>query len=384
MADEHIRHVIELLCQGEISASSLAGDLGISRSRVYDLRTSYLKARAEGWASHWRPGCSGGNHHPAWPDEVFDLLRRRLSTDPPSSYSFAASEALRLHGFHLDRSQVRHWALRNGLAHKKPPKKVRAPPRRWQRHSIGELWQLDATPHRWFPGNELQYPMLNMLDDCSRLFVGSTLYERETLLAYLDFLPTAFLAYGFPLELYVDCHSFFLSHTPDALTTLGRALNFYGVTFRHAPSPRAKGKVEREHQYWQNRLPAFFAAEGTAGIPDANEGIEQLRHHRNQYEKHRELNMTAQQAWDDAEKAGRTVIRPAKADAWWPYVWSAWKHIRVDDDGRVPIASQRVRIEVPARSRVVLCNHPSGHQSIIAKKPDPETLPIILFTNRPK
>jgi hypothetical protein len=43
--------------------------------------------------------------------------------------------------------------------------------------------------------------MLNMLDDCSRLFVGSKLYERELLLAYLDFLPAAFLAHGRPLQL---------------------------------------------------------------------------------------------------------------------------------------------------------------------------------------
>ena len=34
--------------------------------------------------------------------------------------------------------------------------------------------------------------MLNMLDDCSRLFTGSKLYERELLLAYFDFLPAAF------------------------------------------------------------------------------------------------------------------------------------------------------------------------------------------------
>ena len=43
--------------------------------------------------------------------------------------------------------------------------------------------------------------MLNMLDDCSRLFVGSKLYDRELLLSYLDFLPAAFLAYGRPLQL---------------------------------------------------------------------------------------------------------------------------------------------------------------------------------------
>ena len=64
--------------------------------------------------------------------------------------------------------------------------------RRWQRAQIGELWQLDASPHRWFPHSKLSFPMLNMLDDCSRLFTGSKIYERELLLSYFDFLPAAF------------------------------------------------------------------------------------------------------------------------------------------------------------------------------------------------
>lgn len=375
---------MEQFRRGELSASDVALDLGISRSRAYDLRTSYLKACAQGTASEWRPGSSGGNHHRAWPDLVCDLLRRRLSSDPPSSYSFAASEALRIHGYRLDRAQVRHWAIKNGLAHTKPVKRQRAPTRRWQRHHIGELWQLDATPHRWFPGNEFQYPMLNMLDDCSRLFVGSKLYQKENVLAYMDFLSSAFLEHGFPLELYVDFHSIFFTHTPDAVTTLGEALKFYGVTFRYASTPRAKGKVEREHQYWQSRLPALFSAEGIHEIDPANNQIHSLRHHRNTEEKHRELGMPGQQAWEEAKKEGRSVIRASKADAWWPYVWSLWKHIRVGDDGRVQIGSQRIRLDVPPRSQVVLCTHPSGHHSVIRRKPDPDARPIVLFTNRPK
>jgi hypothetical protein len=51
--------------------------------------------------------------------------------------------------------------------------------------------------------------MINMLDDCSRVFTGSKIYERELLLSYLDFLPAAFIECGLPLEIYVDFHSLF-------------------------------------------------------------------------------------------------------------------------------------------------------------------------------
>jgi len=47
---------------------------------------------------------------------------------------------------------------------------------------------------------------LNLLDDCSRLHLGTRLCERELLLAHLDFLPRLLHAYGLPLELYVDYH----------------------------------------------------------------------------------------------------------------------------------------------------------------------------------
>ena len=128
--------------------------------------------------------------------------------------------------------------------------------RHWQRERIGELWQLDASPHRWCPHSKLSCPMLNLLDDCRRRFTGSKLYERELLLAYFDFLPTAFLAHGCPLQLYVDDHSIFFTHDPDALTQLGWALKFYDISLRYAPTPQVKGKVEPEHQCWQGRLPA--------------------------------------------------------------------------------------------------------------------------------
>ena len=377
-----IRDVLDRLRRRELTATEAAEALGVANSRVYALLADYLKAFAVGQHPDWQPGRSGGAHAQKWPATVCTLLRRRLSSRPPSSYAFAASEVERLCSFRLDRSQVRLWALRNGLAHPGPPKPVRAPVRRWQRQRIGELWQLDATPHAWFPGDADLYPMINMLDDCSRLFVGARIYAYENLLAYMDFLPAAFLEYGFPLEIYVDYHSIFFAQNPDNLTELGRALKFYGVSFRYAPTPQAKGKVERSHQYWQGRVPALFAAEQVHDVAPGNEIIAALRRHRNEREPHRELNMPAQTAWDLALAEGRSALRPAAKDAWWPYVWSLKCKTRVGDDGRIQVGNHRIRLEVPPRTSVVLCLHPDGSQSVLAHMPDPDRLPVVLFTNR--
>ena len=159
--------------------------------------------------------------------------------------------------------------------------------------------------------------MLNMLDDCSRLFTGSKIYERELLLSYFDFLPAAFLAHGRPLRLYVDYHSLFFTHDPDALTQMGWALKFYDISLRYAPTPQAKGKLEREHQFWQGRLPAYFASEKLTELAVANRHIADLRTHHNTQELHRELRQPPQRAWNQARKENRSLLRPAPRCPWW-------------------------------------------------------------------
>jgi hypothetical protein len=379
-----IRHVLAQFRASRLKAAQATQRLGLSRARFYKLYADYLRACATHQESNWTAGVSGGDHAASWPAEVLALLRKRLSSRPPASYSFAASEVLRLCDFKLDRAQVRRWAIQNKLAHPSATPTPRAAVKRWQRSQIGELWQLDATPHRWFPGSRQAWPMLNMLDDCSRVFVASKLYQQETLLAYLDFLPATFLQYGLPLELYVDYHSFFFSNTPEALTQLGWALHFYGVSFRYAPTPQAKGKVEREHYFWQLRLPAFFASEAISTLEQANPHIQALRCHRNEHEIHRELQMTPNRAWDKARAEGRSVLRPVPRCPWWPYVWSLRVWIRVGSDGRVPIGTQRLRVNSSVGSRLLLCHHPSGHHSVLSASPNHQTLPVVLFSDLPK
>jgi hypothetical protein len=226
--------------------------------------------------------------------------------------------------------------------------------------------------------------MLNMLDDCSRVFTGSRIYSNENLLAYFDLLPAAFCEYGLPLEIYVDYHSLFPSADPKALTQLGQALHFYGITFRYAPTPQAKGKVERAHYFWQERLPAYFASEEVSDLDHADPHVQALRRHRNQHEVHREIRMTPQTAWNLAQKEKRSALRPKPACPWWPFIWSIRTSIKVGPEGRVPVGSQLLRIQAAPGSKVILCHHPSGHHYILASPPLHDSYPLILFTNAPK
>ena len=383
-APAFIRDVLANFCQDSLTAAAAAAELSLARSRLYALATAYRRARARKLGAAWTPGRSGGDHAAPWPQPVLALLTKRLACSPPCPYSFVAAEALRLHAFKLDRAQVRRWALAHKLAHAVPPKKVLAAVRRWQRHRMGELWQLDASPHRWFPHSKCSFSMLNMRDDCSRLFTGSKTYERELLLSDFDFLPAAFLAHGRPLQLYVDYHRLFFTQDPAALTQLGWALRFYDISLRYAPTPQAKGKGEREHQFWQGRLPPYFASEQITEIAVANRHIDALRAHHNTSEVHRELGQTPHRAWAQARKENRSALRPAPRCPWWDFVWSVRTTLKIGTDGRVPIGTQRLRLEKPPGTKVVLCLHPDGHHSVLAAPPDPQQKPLRLFTDRPK
>jgi hypothetical protein len=221
--------------------------------------------------------------------------------------------------------------------------------------------------------------LLEILDDATRYNTGARLYARETLLAHCDFLSRTFQTHGLPLALYVDFHSFFYTHHPDAFTQLGQALHFYGVKLLYAPTPQAKGKIERRHDYWQKRLPPLLAADQICELVGANHLLHPLLTHANQHEIHRELGTTPHAARAQAIAEKRSVLRAAPPCPWWPFVWSQQTRVRVGDDGKAPVGSQRQAIAAPPRSTVIRCLRPDGDIFYLRHAPDPNTKPIVLL-----
>lgn len=374
-----MRHVLAKVRKGEIGAGQAAEALDISQRRVYQLYTGYLQACAHHREDQWVPGLSGGDHSPELSEEAQDLLRKLLGSDTQLSYSFAASEVHRRLGVRLHRATVRRWAFKEHLQHAGPARKTPAAVRRWQCSEIGALWQLDASTHHWFGPYGPKTVLLNIIDDCSRVITGTRLYAKEVLPAYMHFLPMAFTEYGMPLSLYVDFHSFFFSQVPEALTQLGAALRFYGISLKYAPTPQAKGKIERSHEFWQNRLPPLFVIEKVPCVAGANMIIDPLRVHHNGQEMHRELQRTPDAAWQEALSEGRSVIRPVPKCPWWKYVWSVRSAVTVGPDGRIPVGTQRIRVELPPRHRLVQCCHPAGDITVLKEPPCLGKLPTIVL-----
>ena len=386
----HVRDTVKQFVAGSVTREQAMESLQIGQSRLYDLRTSYLAAKAAGDGETWEPGRSGGNHKPTWPDEEQRFLRRALSPCGEAkrySYAFAASELGRRFGHEVDRGQVRHWAMENGIKIAVPGPRPPAHVRRWQRKAIGELWQLDATPDRFLGRGRPAYQLLDMLDDCSRVQVGCRLYLRECVRSYLDLFYRAFSRYGLPLEIYVDKAGFFRGENGE-LTQLGRRLKFYDVSFVFANAPESKGKIERIHLVWQDRLPAYFEREGIdidTPLAAINDHVDALVDYRNGFEIHREIGMTPDEAWRKAIQEGRSKLRAIPQDGWWELVWSEWSRTVVGRRGRVSLADGRFcPTECANGTKVWLCRHIDGTLSIVLNKPEHGVRPSILFSNNPK
>ena len=385
----HVRDTVMQFVDGSMTREQAMESLSVGKTRLYELRTSFLAARAAGKSDMWEPSRSGGNHMPAWPDEAQRFLKRVLSPDGGVgrySYAFAASEVGRKYGLEVDRAQVRHWALDHGIKIAVPKPRPPAHVRRWQRQSVGELWQLDATPDYFLGRGNPPLSLIDMIDDCSRMQVGCRLYRGECVNAYLDLFYRAFTRYGLPLEIYVDRASFFKGEDGN-LTQLGRRLKLYGVSFVFANTPEAKGKIERVHQVWQDRLPAYAAREGVTGdtpLEDVNGHLDCLVDYRNAYEEHRELRMSALEAWDKAIAEGRCKLRPTPRDGWWELVWAEWSRATVGPRGRLIVDGVLCTTECANGTRVWLCRHVDGTISLVLNKPDLSTVPQVVFTTNPK
>lgn len=385
----HIRDTVKTFSEGVITLQQALMELGIGKTRLYELRTSFLAAKARGESDIWMPGVSGGNHMQEWPEEAQSFLRRVLGTGSIGdrySYSFAASELGRKFGFLVDRGQVRHWALDHGIKNFRDKPLVTPQVRRWQRANIGELWQRDATPDYFFGREYPQLHLIDMLDDCSRLQVGCSLYNHERIDSYLHLFYRAFMRYELPLQIYVDKASFFCKDDGSD-TKLAKRLRFYGITFMCANTPAAKGKIERVHQVWQDRLPRHFKQEGFSvdtPLEIVNQRIDSLVDYRNNFEVHREIRMTPRTAWDKALNEGRSKIRPIPEDGWWELVWSQWSGVVIGPGGKAVVDNLWCPTCCPNGTRGWVCRHIDGTLSIVLNKPEHGVRPRVVFSNNPR
>lgn len=173
----------------------------------------------------------------------------------------------------------------------------RAKHRAWRerRSCLGELVQLDGSPHDWFEGRGPECVLLIFIDDAtSRILYGefipveSTLHLMRTAKVYLR-------QSGRPVALYVDKDSIYNINREASvdedlrgdgpITQFTRAMGELGIEVILANSPQAKGRVERGFDTHQDRLVKELRLRGICNIPDANAYLwgEYIGEHNNRF-----------------------------------------------------------------------------------------------------
>jgi len=125
------------------------------------------------------------------------------------------------------------------------------------------MLQFDGSHHAWFGPQQPRCCLMNLVDDARGVSMGY-LAPQETTKAALQILWMWVARYGAPGSLYLDRKSTYLARREptreeqlagvEPLTEFGHACKKLGIELITAYSPQAKGRVERKHAVYQDRL----------------------------------------------------------------------------------------------------------------------------------
>lgn len=150
--------------------------------------------------------------------------------------------------------------------------------RRERRACFGQMVQCDGSVHDWFEGRGgpgLRATLMVLVDDATGI-TYARFYPAETTEASFDVFERWAQMYGIPREFYVDRHTIYRNNEhPDKPTQFARAMGELGVTLICANSPQAKGRVERRHAVFQDRLVKEMRLRGIRTLDQANAYLEQ-------------------------------------------------------------------------------------------------------------
>lgn len=203
-------------------------------------------------------------------EEILAVVRERYGDFSPT---LAWEKLKEVHGYGVSVETVRKWMIEAGLWRTRKRRELRVHPSRPRRPAVGELVQIDGSPHRWFEERGPSCTLIVFIDDAASRLMALRFVEAETTEAYMRTLREYLDQYGRPVAVYSDKHSIFRVNQQDRegeLTQFTRALKTLDIQPIHAHTPQAKGRVERANQTLQDRLVKELRLRGIDSIDAAN------------------------------------------------------------------------------------------------------------------
>ena len=322
------RYVVEAhLLEGR-PVAELAKAHGVHRSWVYKLIARY---RAEGEAAFSarsrRPRRSPARISERYVREIVGLREQLAAEGFDAGPQTIHAHLRRKHDEVPSVSTIWRVLKREGWITPEPHKRPRSSLIRFCAELPNEMWQADVTVWRLACGEEVE--ILNVIDDHSRLLLGSDAYARVKAADVVASFHKAAQLHGLPASLLSDNGAVFVGSYRGGKVLLEYELERLGVQFKNSRPyhPQTLGKVERLHQ----TLKRYLAKQTPAKtLSELQSQLEAFLHSYNHIRPHRALGRsTPLQAYSSKLKA-RPIGTAAKT-------YFRIREDRVDKAGKVSL-----------------------------------------------
>jgi transposase InsO family protein len=283
--------------------SEVAREYGVARRWVYELVRRY---EAEGEAGlqprSRRPRGSPQQTKAAIEDEIVQIRKQLAEEGLDAGAHTIAFHLARRHETSPAPSTIWRILTRRGFINPQPQKRPRSSFIRFQAAQPNERWQADIT--HWRLDDDAEVEILNIVDDHSRLLVGSHARAATKGGDVVASFHRAFAAHGLPASVLTDNAAVFTgAPRGGGRCAIEIDLGALSIRFHHSSPyhPQTCGKVERFHQTlkkWLARQPA------AATIPELQAHLDRFGEYYNTRRPHRALGRrTPQEAFVGRPKA---------------------------------------------------------------------------------
>jgi hypothetical protein len=248
--------VIQRVEQKRLRQKEASEILGISTRQVRRLQQSYREHKEEGLISKRRGKPSNNRLEAELRQDAIDLLYSRYHDFGPT---LAHEKLTEVDGLNLSVESVRQIMIAEELWKPRKVKRATTHPMRLRRACLGELVQIDGSPHAWFEDRAPACTLLVYIDDATGRLMELLFVPVETTFNYFAATRRYIDRHGCPLAFYSDQHGIFKVNAKNALsgsgmTQFGQAMKALDIEIICANTPQAKGRVERVNQTLQDRL----------------------------------------------------------------------------------------------------------------------------------
>jgi hypothetical protein len=302
-----------------------AGELlGLGVRQVARLCTAYEEDGPAGLVSRKRGGTSNRRLPEELRSRVLQLVRERYSDFGPK---LANEKLLELHGIQLAKETLRTWMSAAEIWVPRDRRLQRAHQPRHRRACLGELVQIDGSPHAWFEDRGPYCTLLVYVDDATGRVMELRFVNTESAFDYFASTVSYLGRHGKPVAFYSDKHSIFRVYQEGTagrsrgVTQFGRALTELNIDIICANTAQAKGRVERMNQTLQDRLVKELRLQGICTLEGGNAFAPAFmadfnrrfgREPRNPHDAHRPLhrdeNLSEIFTWQEERTMSRNLV----------------------------------------------------------------------------